>query len=209
MTLWNLILAAASAVWNGIMTVVQVVLSVISAIFSAVVAAITAGWNMVQSIASAVWNAISAVVSAVAGVIRSAITAAVNTVISIFNRVKSIGESVWNGIKGFIDGVGAAIQAVIGFVQSLIDKLSSVGGMLDAINPFGSTGLGFTAYMAPMPGLGPGVLHLAGGYPSVAGLGRLGAGGGTIVQHIDARTIVQVDGSGIADPQQVAEAFLR
>ena len=195
-TVWTMIQTVAIAVWNGIQAAVAAVVSVLTAL-----------WQGFQGIVSAVWNAISAAVSAVAGVIQSAITGAVNTVIGVFNTVRSVGESVWNGIRGFIDGVGNAIQSVIGWVSGLIDKLSSVGGMIGDILPFSGTVPvpGLAAHMTPPATTSPGVVQFAAGYPSVAALGALG-GGGIIKQNIDQRTIVQVDGSGIADPQQVANA---
>lgn len=157
--------------------------------------------NVVKAVWNAVWTGIRTVVSTVAGVIRSAVTGAVNTVIGIFNRVKSVGETVWGGIRGFIDGVASAIQTVIGFVENLIGKLSSIS--LPSWLPFSGTGLGVVAHMAPPP---TSQLQLAAGFPSVADLGGLG-GGGRIV--VDQSITVHVDGSGIVDEYRVASEIER
>lgn len=209
--IWNGIKAAAVAVWNGIQIAVQVVVTVIQAIITALGNVITAIWNGIKAVATAVWNGIQSAVQTVADVIRSAISTAVDTVINIFNRVKSIGETVWNGIKGFIDGVGNAIQTVIGFVQGLIDKMQSAADFASKLNPanwFEDAGLGMVVNMVPANSYSSSGsrLNLAAGYPTLSGLGALGPNGGGIVQNIDARTIVKVDGSGVSDPQQVANA---
>lgn len=211
---WNWISNAATTAWNVIQAVVQVVIAAITAVIQGVVGFITGAWNTISSAASAVWNGISSVVSTVAGTIGSVISGAIDVVVGVFNTAKSIGEGVFNAISAAANVVAGAIQTIIGFVQSLISAISNISwpsppGWLTSIFSFDPMAMpgGESAFMTPRWTLqNPNVLMLAGGFPSLSDLGGVGGGRG-MVTNIDARVIIEVDGSGIVDPQQVAKSI--
>lgn len=210
---WNMILAAAAAVWNAIVAVVSAVGAAIGAVISAAGAVVSAVWNAILAAASAAWNAVTAVVSAVASAIGSVIGGVVDVVVGLWERVSSVGSSAFSAVSSAASAVGDAISTVIGFVQSLISAISNISfpsppGWMTSL--FGATLSpaipGAAAYMAPAWNVqNPRVLQLAGGYPSLSDLGGLRTGG-TVVQQIDQSVNVKVDGSGIVDPQRVAES---
>ena len=196
---WQMIQAVASAVWSAIVAVVQAGIAVIQAVWSAMAAVWSAVWSGIQAVASAVMNGISAVVSGV-----------INTIVGVFQRVQSVGSSVFGAIAGAARAFGSAVSSIIGFVQSLISAIASIRfpsppswltSIFGADATAGMPGLG--AFMVPPEALRMDRLHLAQGYPSLSGLGALGARGGVTIYQDNSST-VKVDGSGIADPQAVA-----
>ena len=209
---WNIVKAVATAVWNGIVAAVQFAIGVIQAVVGAVVAVISAQWQALQAAASAVWNAIQAVASAVMNGVSAVVGGVINTITGAFNGLRAVGSSVFGAIAGAARAFGSAVSGIIGFVQSLISAIASIrfpsppSWLTSIFTGEGVAGMpGGHAYMVPPDALRlpANALHLASGYPSLADMGGLGGRGG-IVQNIDQRTIVQVDGSGIADPQAVA-----
>ncbi|AVJ48762.1 tape measure protein [Gordonia phage SallySpecial] len=212
-TIWQAMCAGAVAAWRWITGAISAAIGWLAGVWSSIVAGASAAWNWVSSAAATAWNFVSSIVATVAGVIGAVIRGAINIVVGHFNRVRSIGASVFGAIRSVIDTVAGAIGTVVDWIRQLISWISNIKwpsppGWLSSL--FGAEGPAFMAI--PTMASAPWENFAAGGPELSAAradplpmLARIGAGGGGTVA-IDQRTIINVDATGVADPQAVAAA---
>jgi phage-related protein len=176
--------------WGFIRSTVENAINLVRSVIETVVALINgdwgAAWEGIKGIFSAVWDQIVNVVTTAIGLVQSILGAAVSSLQTAWSAVwsafTSAVSSAWDGIKGFVSG---GIDAVVGIVQSLPGRISSLAaGAFDGIkNAFksainwiirGWNGLEFKIPGFDPPGPGPTFGGFTLGLPNVP---LLAAGG--------------------------------
>lgn len=172
--------AVATAVFAAIRSAGQAAVSWIVSAGRTVAAPYVSAFNQARAVASSAFAGIRSIVASTVGAIlaiartigsgfSSAFSVISSLASSVFGRLKSIATSALNAILAPIRAISSAFQAVVGWVQKVIDmigKLAGAGGIISKI-------VGFDAPIGPGPfggGFGPA------GFPpiglSAAGLSR-------------------------------------
>lgn len=195
-------------VGNAISAVLPIVVGVVQSIVTflgGAVNTIVGIWSSLVGAVSGVWNAIVGFVAGAVNTVVGIITGGISAAAGVFNSLAGIGSSVMSTIAGAASAVSGAIGGIISMVYSLISAIASIRwpsppGWLSSVLGTAEAPVGSILAHRVGPGYTPNIVTAAPGGSMFAAPRRASAG--TVV--VDQRTIIQVDGSGIVDPQAVA-----
>lgn len=200
-------------VGNAIAAVLPIVVGVFQSIVAFVgsaVNSIVGIWSSLVGAVSGVWNAIVGFVAGAVNTVVGIITGGISAAIGVFNSLAGVGSSVMSTIAGAASAVSGAIGGIIGMVYSLISAIASIRwpsppGWLSSVLGAAEAPVGSILAHRVGAGYTPNIVTAASAGSPFAG--RPAAMTAATVLNVDQRTIINVDGSGVVDPQAVASSI--
>lgn len=193
-------MAAGQAVLNAVMSANPIGIVVIAV--TALVAALVVAYNRSETFRNAV-QAAGQVGMAAFNFVKSAVMAAVHAVGNIISRVSGVGGA----FSSAMNIAASAVRILMSPISGLISLIQSVVGWISRIRfpspPAWMSRL--TGAAAPFTAAGTGAMLTAAGPLSFSPLGGAALARGGEPVNVDARTVIQVDGSGVWEPRVVAE----
>lgn len=194
----TLAMAAGQAVLNAVMSANPIGIVVVAV--AALVAGLVLAYNKSETFRNAV-QAAGNFGKAAFDKVKNAVMAVVHKIGDVIGRVGGVGgafQSAMSIAKGALEILTAPFRALIGFIDSVIGKISAIRfpsppGWMKKL-----TGSAMTFG-------GGGAMLTAAGPASFTPLGAALTGTSSAPVNIDNRTIINVDGSGVVDPRRVAE----
>jgi len=118
-TTWDAIKLAASTAWDliklAITAPIELVAGILQGVWDGITSAASTAWDWIKSIASLVWEGIKNAVIVPIDALKALLQ-------GVWDTLKSAAGTAWDAIKSAIK---APIDAIVGFVQMIIDKAQS------------------------------------------------------------------------------------
>jgi phage-related protein len=141
---FDVISSVVSTVMGVIKAVIEGALAVIRGIFDAVFGAIRGvvegAMAGIQSVISTVTGIVTGIFQAFAAGISAVWSGITGTISGAVNFITSLFDKVVGGVRTVMNFFGQAKDAIIGFVQGILDGITApfraIGDMLNSINPF-------------------------------------------------------------------------
>lgn len=195
----TLAMAAGQAILNAVMTANPIGIVIVA--IAALVAGLVLAYNKSETFRNAVQTAARASKAAF-DVVVNVIRAVISAIGNMISRVGGVGGA----FRGAMNIAAAAVRILTAPIRGLISLIQSVIGWISRIrfpSPPGwmrkltGSAMSFSA--------GGGAMLTAAGPASFSPLGGVLAPAASGPVNVDARTIINVDGSGIVDARAVAE----
>lgn len=195
----TLAMAAGQAILNAVMTANPIGIVIVA--IAALVAGLVLAYNKSETFRNAVQTAARASKAAF-DVVVNVIKAVISAIGNMISRVGGVGGA----FHGAMNVAAAAVRILTAPIRGLISLIQSVIGWISRIrfpSPPGwmrkltGSAMSFSA--------GGGAMLTAAGPASFSPLGGVLAPAASGPVNVDARTIINVDGSGIVDARAVAE----
>lgn len=190
------------AVFAAIRATTSAVVGRLRAIWSNLWAGIRTGARNLAATLRGIWSGISGAFSTMTGRLRSLWSAALTSLRSKVSGLGAVLSAPFNTMRTAVGYVSSAVSSLIGWVGSLISKLSSIRfpkppGWMSKIPGVGSLA---ASRSTPVPlTVGPNLRGYAAGPVPVGMVGAAGSGGG----------MVQINITGALDPEGVARQIRR
>lgn len=194
----TLAMAAGQAILNAVMTANPIGIVIVA--IAALVAGLVLAYNKSETFRTAVQTAARASKAAfdtVVNVIKVVIGA-------IGNMLSSVG-GVGGAFRGAMNVAAAAVRILTAPIRGLISLIQSVIGWISRIRFPSPPGWMRKITGGSDPSAGGGAMLTAAGPATFSPLGGVLAPAASGPINVDARTIINVDGSGIVDARAVAE----
>lgn len=193
----TLAMAGGQAILNAVMSANPIGIVVMAV--AALVAALVVAYNKSETFRNAVQRA-GQIARIAFEIAKAAISRVIGAISDAINRVGGVGgafRSAMNIAKAAVDFLTAPLRGLIGIIESVIGAISRIR--------FPSP----PGWMSRLTGsaqvYGSGAMMTAAGPASFSPIGTALTRGDSSPVTVDARTIINVDGSGIVDPRAVAE----
>ncbi|HHI6724372.1 TPA: hypothetical protein ACP6X0_002741 [Staphylococcus aureus] len=195
----TLAMAAGQAILNAVMTANPIGIVIVA--IAALVAGLVLAYNKSETFRNAVQTA-GRIAKAAFDVVKNAVMTVVSAIAAAISRVGGVGGA----FRGAMNVAAAAVRILTAPIRGLIGLIQAVIGAISRIrfpSPPGwmrkltGSAMSFSA--------GGGAMLTAAGPASFSPLGGVLAPAASGPVNVDARTIINVDGSGIVDARAVAE----
>lgn len=195
----TLAMAAGQAILNAVMTANPIGIVIVA--IAALVAGLVLAYNKSETFRNAVQTA-GRVAKAAFDVVKNAVMTVVSAIAAAISRVGGVGGAFRAAMSVASAAVGiltAPIRGLIGLIQEVIGWISRIRfpsppGWMKRLT---GSAMNFSS--------GGGAMLTAAGPASFSPIGGVLAGAASGPVNVDARTIINVDGSGIVDARAVAE----
>lgn len=194
----TLAMAAGQAILNAVMTANPIGIVIVA--IAALVAGLVLAYNKSETFRNAVQTA-GRIAKAAFDVVKNAVMTVVSAIAAAISRVGGVGGAFRAAMSVASAAVGiltAPIRGLIGLIQSVIGAISRIRfpsppGWMRRLT---GSAMSFSSGGAMLTAAGPASFSPIGGILAPAASGPV---------NVDARTIINVDGSGIVDARAVAE----
>lgn len=194
----TLAMAAGQAILNAVMTANPIGIVIVA--IAALVAGLVLAYNKSETFRNAVQTA-GRIAKAAFDIVVNAVKAVISAIGSAISRVGGVGGAFRAAMSVASAAVGiltAPIRGLIGLIQAVIGAISRIRfpsppGWMRKLT---GSAMNFSGGGAMLTAAGPASFSPLGGVLAPAASGPV---------NVDARTIINVDGSGIVDARAVAE----
>lgn len=194
----TLAMAAGQAILNAVMTANPIGIVIVA--IAALVAGLVLAYNKSETFRNAVQTA-GSIAKAAFDIVVNAVKAVISAIGNMLSRVGGVGGA----FRGAMNVAAAAVRVLTAPIRGLISLIQSVIGWISRIRFPSPPGWMKRLTGSAVNFSGGGAMLTAAGPASFSPLGGVLAPAASAPVNVDARTIINVDGSGIVDARAVAE----
>jgi phage-related protein len=115
-TVWRAIQSLLGAIWGGLR-------SLATSAFDAVRSVVVAAWNAIETATTSAWNTVKRIVTAAVDAVKAVIR-------GLVDFIRGIAGAAGEAASSFASAIIAPFRGVLGFLQSVIDKINAVRSAL-------------------------------------------------------------------------------